>query len=110
VTEADPERRMTYFLVAKEFPVSVAMDDVTFAEAMAVAGNCVADGQVLVGPDEGPEGYVVNFDLVAGLRVTPKPPLGSSIVMPSALVAQLIEESNDEYELMPDGEGGGSRG
>ena len=101
------QERTTYFITAKEFPVAVGMKDVTYAEALTVATNCMADGQLLCGPDDEPDGYVIVFDRVAGVRVTAKQPTGPVMVMPAALVKELAVEHEDT-ELTPDD--GGARG
>ncbi|MFD5089362.1 hypothetical protein ACFWMR_02085 [Amycolatopsis thailandensis] len=86
------EPRQTYFITAKEFPVAIGMEDVTYAEALMVATNCMFEGQLLNGPDTGPEGFVVSFDHVAGVRVTPKQPSGPAMQMPAELVRDLLAE------------------
>jgi hypothetical protein len=52
--------RQMYFLTSRDLPVAIALEDVTYAHAVAVAGQCVAHGQILTGPDDGSVGYIVN--------------------------------------------------
>lgn len=98
------EQRTTYYITAKDLPCAVALDDVTYAEALGVAGQCVADGQVLIGPDDGTEGYVVSFDRVPGVKVSPRAPSGAAMLMPSALVKELLRAYEDDAAHVPDDE------
>jgi len=100
LVDVDEVRRL-YFITAKEFPVAIGMEDVTYTEALMVASNCMLEGQILNGPDTGPEGFVVSFDHVAGVRVTPKQPSGPAMQMPAELVRELAVE-RDESKWVPD--------
>jgi hypothetical protein len=75
---ADGKRR-TYYVIVHGRPVSLAIDDVTYSEAMAVAAYCCAEGMMLFGPDEGPRGFVLNFDMVTSVEVNPDQPKQGSL-------------------------------
>jgi hypothetical protein len=89
------DQRQTYYIVAKEFPVAIALHEVTYLEALTIAANCMIEGQILCGPDDGTDGYVVGFDRVAGVRVTARQPTGPAMAMPADLVQQLAVEHED---------------
>jgi Family of unknown function (DUF6221) len=96
------QTRQMYFIIAKELPVAIALDDVSYADAVAVAGQCVADGQILTGPDDGSVGYIVNFDRVAGVTVTSRKPTGPAMQMPTDLIERLLANSAEDFDLAPD--------
>ncbi|MFD5245022.1 hypothetical protein ACFWIW_10785 [Amycolatopsis sp. NPDC058340] len=91
----DLDERQTYYITAKEFPVAIGLRDVTYHEALRIARNCVARGEILHGPDDDTEGYVIAFDRVAGVRVTVKVPSGPAMAMPPEVVKELAVEPED---------------
>ncbi|MFF4600145.1 hypothetical protein [Amycolatopsis sp. NPDC001319] len=99
------EDRVTYYITAKEMPVSIAIEDVTYEEALNIATHCSRSGEVLHGPTGGPEGYVVNFDLVPGLRITPRQPAGAAMLMAPEVVALFLKEIEEDESAEPRGGG-----
>lgn len=96
------QTRQMYFIIAKELPVAIALDDISYADAVAVAGQCVADGQILTGPDDGSVGYIVNFDRVAGVMVTSRKPTGPAMQMPTDLIERLLANSAEDFDVVTD--------
>lgn len=104
------EIRRAHYITAKEFPVAIAMDDVTYTEALKVAGFCLSVGQLLSGPDDGPDGYVVSFGMVAGVKITARPPSGPAMIMPATLISELLAEADEDDVHVPDDAKGDRRG
>lgn len=99
---SDAEERGTFYVTAKELPVSIAIDDVTYTEATTVAGVWVGEGQVLIGPDAGPEGWAVTFANLHAVRVTNREPNGPLMQAPKALVDECLAEAAEDIHHHPD--------
>lgn len=91
-----------HYITSKDLPVAIALDDVSYADAVAVAGQCIASGQILTGPDDGPVGYIVNFDRVAAVTVTSRKPTGAAMQMPADLIERLLTEAVEDFDVTPD--------
>jgi hypothetical protein len=96
--------RRTYYVTAKELPVSIALADLTYIEATQVAGMWLGEGQVLIGPDEGPEGWAVTFDNLHGVKITHREPAGPLMRAPKALVEECLKDADEDIHHHPDAE------
>jgi hypothetical protein len=96
------EERSTYFITAKGLPVSIGMENVTYSEALSIAGECMASGQILIGPDDGPEGYVVSFEVLPAVKITNRQPAGPAMEMPQELINELLLAAKEGQVHSPD--------